>query len=701
MSTHKHIDRICAVVIVLTLLLTVLFMNGASLGLQAIVDEDAEQNSDSVYFTAKDQVGDWDSADATVITLNGESGTISGNGAYFYDGNVYITGGGYYVVSGTLADGSVIVDAYDSSKVWILLNGVDITCSDDACIRIDEADKVFLTLAEGTENTLQSGTEYSETALADGTDGVIFAHEDLTINGSGSLTVTGGWKHGIAANDDLVITGGTITVDTVKDGIRANDSLRIKNADITVTAGDDGIVVAKEDGYLYIESGTIHITSAEDGIHTAGDITIAGGSFTIDAGDDGIHSDTAIAIADGTILITECYEGIEANTIDITGGDITVYPSDDGLNANGGSGDQFGFGGMGGPGQMAQSGSSEEENSSDSEDAETYIRISGGTLTIINENGRDADGLDSNGSIYITGGTIWVSLLGDGSNSALDYGSENGGVCEISGGTIIACGGSSMAEGFDSGSSQCSILYNLTDSCDAGTAVSLTDADGTVLLTWDVPCSLSSLVISCPEMELGETYQLLTGNSAETVTLEEVATSLGSVQAGMFGGGMNMGGGMSSRSDGERPDMGQMPQTEDGEQPDMSQMPQREDGEMPDMSQMPQREDGEMPDMGQMPQREDGEMPGMSEMGTLPVMDSSSGRGPGGHGFGGTSDGERSQRGDGDFQQQNLAERSEVQAEEETAASAADWTDVSVWIIVSASALVLLAGLAIGLFIKH
>ena len=673
MSTHKHIDRICAVVIVLTLLLTVLFMNGASLGLQTVIDEDAEGHSDSVYFTANDQDGDWDSSNATVITLNGDSGTISGNGAYFYDGNVYITGGGTYVLSGTLTDGSVVVDAYASSKVWILLSGVDITCSDDACIRIDEADKVFLTLAEGTENTLQSGTEYSETALADGTDGVIFAHEDLTINGSGSLTVTGGWKHGISANDDLVITGGTITVEAVTDAIRANDSLRIKDADITVTAGDDGIAVAKEDSYLYIESGTIHITSGDDGIHTAGDITIAGGAFTIAAGDDGIHSDTAIDISGGAILITECYEGIEAVYIDIAGGDITIYPSDDGLNANGGSQ-------MGGPGRMQNGTDTAADQSTEDEDELACIRITGGTLTVINETGRDADGIDSNGDIYITGGAIWVSLLGDGSNCTLDYGSENGGVCQISGGTIIACGGSSMAEGFDSGSSQCSILYNLTDSCDAGTAVSLTDADGTVLLTWDVPCSFSSVVISCPEMELGETYQLLTGDTAETVALEEAATSLGSVQAGMFGG-------MFARSDGEQPDMSQMLQKEDGEQPDMSQMPQKEDGEQPDMSQMPQMEDGEMPDM--------------SEMGTRPGMDPSSGHGSGGRSFGGTSDGECPQRGEGDVWQQTGEDTPGVQAEDETDASVLDWADGAVWITVGTCALVLLAGLAISLFIKH
>ena len=133
------------------LLITVLFMNGSSLGIEMIIDTDNELHAHSVYFTANDLNGNWDSTKATVITLNGDSAKISGKGAYFYDGNLVIRRGGEYVLSGTLTDGSIVVRAYKSSKIWLLLDGVDITCSDDACLRIDKADKVFLTLAEGSE----------------------------------------------------------------------------------------------------------------------------------------------------------------------------------------------------------------------------------------------------------------------------------------------------------------------------------------------------------------------------------------------------------------------------------------------------------------------------------------------------------------------------------------------------------------------
>ena len=628
MSTHNTLDKICVAIVICSLVLTALFMNGEALGITKIVDEDAEQNSDSAYFTTNDQNGSWDTTGAAVITLTGDGASISGNGAYVYDGNVVIAEAGRYVFSGNLEDGSIIVDTHDSSKVWILLDGVEINCSDDACIQVDQADKVFLTLAEGSQNVLTSGSVYSDTALSDGTDGAIFAHDDLTINGSGSLTVTAQYSHGISANDDLVITGGTITISAVDDAIHANDSIRIKDVAITVTAGDDGLLTSNEveNGYLYIESGTLDITASGDGIHTTGDITVAGGEINISAGDDGIHSDASVFVQSGTILISDCYEGIEALIIDVSGGDVSINCEDDGFNANGGSSDMFGGGGqMGGgrndgtfghggmrgsgtddgttgerstppdmgeegmtgerptPPDMGEEGMSGEmptppdmsgesmsggmpagqetetasgsgQSSADTEDVETYISISGGNIRIVNEIGQDADGLDSNGDIKISGGTIYISLLGTGSNCAVDYASESGGVAEITGGTIIACGASSMAEGFDSTSSQASILYNTSTVAEAGTTLTVTDADGSVLLSWEVPCSFSSALISCPEMKVGGTYTVSAGGTSEEVTLESVSVTYGEAQGGMPGGDMGQGGmhGGDMRPDGQR-----------------------------------------------------------------------------------------------------------------------------------------------------
>ena len=549
MSTHKNIDRICIVVLVLTLLVTVAFMNGEKLGIRVVADEDAESYSGSTYFTENDVDGDWaDNAYTTYITLDGSGGTIDGNGAYFLDGDLVISNGGWYVLTGTLEDGKIIVDAHDSSKVWIRLNGVTVRCSDDACLRVDQADKVFLTLAEDTENSFSSGTDYSEEALADNTGGTIFSHDDLTINGSGSLSITAGYKHGIDVNDSLVITGGNITITAPQDGIHVSDSLRFMEA-----------------------------------------------SLTIDAGDDAVHSDDELYIESGTVLINSCYEGFEAVTIDIAGGDITMYPTDDGINANGGS-STMGFGGRGGggtngmpsppdfsdrdmssmsntseggmpsmPGEMSGTTSTDGEmtsgmpsqgempstpgempgaaqtENSDTDDTATdekepYIRISGGTLTIINATGRDADGLDSNGSIYIDGGDIRISLLGDGTNNAIDYGSESGGECIVTGGTILAFGGSGMAEEFSENCTQCAVLYNIGSTVEAGTLFSLLDQEGEEIISYTPECSYSSVSFSLPEMTVGETYTVVCGENSSELTMDSTAVSAGTTAGEKIGG---------------------------------------------------------------------------------------------------------------------------------------------------------------------
>ena len=150
MSTSRLFDRICVLVTVAAMLLTILFMNGQALGLELVTDADSEAYSDNTYFTDNDQTSDWDTSSATVITLEGDHAAIDGSNAYEYDGNVVIAGSGRFVVTGTLDDGYLSVSANANSKVWILFQGVDITCSDNACLRVEEADKVFLTLAEGT-----------------------------------------------------------------------------------------------------------------------------------------------------------------------------------------------------------------------------------------------------------------------------------------------------------------------------------------------------------------------------------------------------------------------------------------------------------------------------------------------------------------------------------------------------------------------
>ena len=285
----------------------------------------------------------------------------------------------------------------------IVLDGVTITNTDSPCIYVKSADKVFVTTVSGSDNTLAVTGEFT----ADGdtnTDGVIFAKDDLVLNGTGSLTVTSS-DNGIVSKDDLKITGGTIDITAENKGLDANESIRIADGTITIDAADDGL----------------HAEDDDD--DTVGFIYIAGGNLKISCGDDGIHATTTLVIDGGTLDITAA-EGLEATDITINDGDITINATDDGINA----------------GQKS--------------DAYTVqITINGGDITI-NMSGFDTDAVDSNGNITVNGGTFNIT-----GQSAFDYDGKaayNGGTIIVNGETVNAITGQMMGgmggmrEGMDS-----------------------------------------------------------------------------------------------------------------------------------------------------------------------------------------------------------------------------------------------------------
>lgn len=174
-------------------------------------DLELTESTIDTEFTDCEKSGSYKASEAVKITLNKTTATVSGSGAKADGSTITITEEGVYVVSGTLEDGQIIVDASDSDKVQIVLDGVHINCETNAAIYVREADKVFITLAENSSNTLGGGNEYTQ--IDDNTvDGVIFSKSDLVCNGTGSLTIEADYKHGIVSKDDLVITGGTTIV---------------------------------------------------------------------------------------------------------------------------------------------------------------------------------------------------------------------------------------------------------------------------------------------------------------------------------------------------------------------------------------------------------------------------------------------------------------------------------------------------------
>ena len=242
--------------------------------------------SSADMFTERDLAGTYEESEAVYVTLSDDGITGETDGVVIDGQTVTITEEGTYVFSGTLSEGQIVVDA-DDAKVQIVLDNVDITCASSAAVYVKSAEKVFVTLAEGSQNTLRNTDEY--VAVDDNNiDAVIFAKSDLTLNGTGSLTIESANGHGIVSKDDLKITGGTYDITAAGHALSGKDSVRIADGTFILTAGKDGIHSGNEDneekGYIYIADGDFTITSDGDGMDASNIVQIEDGTFDITAG---------------------------------------------------------------------------------------------------------------------------------------------------------------------------------------------------------------------------------------------------------------------------------------------------------------------------------------------------------------------------------------------------------------------------------
>lgn len=566
--------------------------------------EEQKQTTDntadlSEMFSERDYEATYDENSSVQITLEGDNISCSSNAVQINGSTVTITEEATYIFTGTLDDGMIVVNAKDTAKLQLVLNNASITSKTSAPIYILEADKVFITLAENSENILANGGEF--VAIDDNNiDGTVFSKQDLTFNGSGSLTVTSPAGHGIVCKDDLVFTGGDYTVQSASHGLDANDSVRAVNATFSITSGKDGVHAENSEdtslGFVYLASGTYDVSSegdgisagaymqieegiyqivsgggsenaskqssdywggfqgggmgghggggrksgdggygaksiataqsgvetmegddsstsikgikatqdivinggtftldcADDAIHSNASITVAEGSFQIKTGDDGFHADDTLMITDGTIDITESYEGLEGLHIDIQGGAIKLVSSDDGINAAGGT-DESGYGGHRGNDMFGGMGGGSSSNGS--------ITISGGSI-YMNASG---DGIDANGTLEITGGETVVCGPTQGDTAVLDYDKT----ATITGGTFIGTGSYMMAQTFSD--SEQGVIALSVGSQMAGTEITLKDKDGKTLIECAPKLSYAIVILSSPDIEKGETYSVTVG----------------------------------------------------------------------------------------------------------------------------------------------------------------------------------------------
>lgn len=615
---------------------------------QEEMDDSVSSSEDSAYTYSDYELDDsFDRQSAASITLSGSTAQSNGSGVSINNATVTISKEGCYLINGELEDGQIIVDAGDSDKVQLVLDKASIHCSTGSAILVRNADKVKVTLAADSENELSDGTEYQTDD--DNPDAALFSKDDLVINGSGSLTVQGNYKHGIAGNDDLVITGGRLTVNSLShalrgkdsvaildgtfvltsqkdgiqasntedstkgwvqidggnftiqssgDGIQAETNLSIYDGSFTITSGggavngadhtenrgggfgrpggnrpdsangqtspempsqpaegeqsssgnesdyselifdpddfddtstDDSDITVSTKGIkagnaLLIQQGTFVIDSADDAIHSNYSVTIDGGSFQLSSGDDGIHAEAYLNINGGTTTIAESYEGLEAAQIHISGGTTQVFSSDDGLNATGGSSFELvdgllvlkdtsssdteqTFGGRGGMFEV-------EDNCD--------ITISGGNLTVTTSNG---DGIDSNGSLNVSGGTVLVFGSSSGGEGALDY----TGSSSISGGTLVALGSSGMAQSMEPDDSHATLMVTWDEVQPAGTRLTLCTQQGEILCSLQSTNSFQTAVIGTDSLSAGQEVSLYTGG---TVNSDSQLLTMGTLSDG-------------------------------------------------------------------------------------------------------------------------------------------------------------------------
>lgn len=445
--------------------------------------ETASTVETSELFTANDLEIGYDEETSARITLSGDSASSDSDAVQISGSTVTVTAEGTYILSGTLNDGMIVVDAGDTDKIQLVLDGVEITSSTSAAIYVLEADKVFITTASGSENTLANGGEY--VAIDDNNiDAVVFAKSDLTLNGTGTLIVDAAAGHGVVSKDDLVLTSGTYEITAEKQGLSGKDSIRIANGTYTITSGKDGIHAENTEdsslGFLYISGGTFTINADGDGISASAYLQIEDGAFTITTGDGsasvtmttdtmefgqgggfqtetttteedsasqkGVKADGEITIAGGSFVTDTADDSIHGGgDILVTGGTFELQSGDDAMHSDGAVTIQDGdftisycYEGIEGQSVTIDDGTFDIDSVDDGINAAGGADSSGfgggrpgqdqfsaSSDSFITINGGEVvivssgDCLDSNGALTINGGTLDLTCNGNG-NTALD-----------------------------------------------------------------------------------------------------------------------------------------------------------------------------------------------------------------------------------------------------------------------------------------
>lgn len=406
--------------------------------------------SSTDMFTERDLAGTYEESGAVYVTLSDDGITGETAGVAINGQTMTITAEGTYIFSGTLSEGQIVVDA-DNAKVQIVFDNVDITCASSAAVYVKSAEKVFVTLAEGSQNTLCNTDEY--VAIDDNNiDAVIFAKSDLTLNGTGSLTIVSAEGHGIVSKDDLKITGGTYDITAAGHALSGKDSVRIADGTFILTAEKDGIHAENADdeekGYIYIADGDFTITSDGDGMDASNIVQIEDGTFDITAGGGAANS-------------------LKTHESDMPGGGMSQNierPDGESMPQMGEKPDEE---------SMSQMGEKPDEESmpqmGEKPDGENMPQD-----TTTDESGTSTKGIKAGGSMYLNGGTYQIDSADDSIHSNANI--------------TIADGTYTLATGDDGVHADDALIVNggtitVTESYEGLEGLTVTINDGTIDIT--------------------------------------------------------------------------------------------------------------------------------------------------------------------------------------------------------------------------
>lgn len=264
--------------------------------------------------------------------------------------------------------------------------------------------------------------------------------------------------------------------------------------------GTEYAVTKNSNYFIVIDGARVKIDSSDDAIHTnSGNVLIKGGTLDLTTLDDGIHADELVKIDGGEITVNGSYEGIEGAYVEIGGGTIYITASDDGINA-----------------------------ASDDESVNEHIIISGGTITV----DASGDGLDSNGAIYVTGGTLIVYGPTTGADAGLD---ADGGIL-IDGGNVFVASSKEMLE-IPASNSKSNVLVYGVNTVPAGSEIILTNADGGEMVRITLKKQAQAIILSTPELATNGTYSLYADeNLLASFSVTETITAIGVRSNGRQGG---------------------------------------------------------------------------------------------------------------------------------------------------------------------